>query len=121
MTSAALIALIAGCIWAVAFYFAVRFRDWLTMLVVLFAWGVNYAFGSGNLIVGHGLRLGNTVLIVLLLIDRMHKDPEHVRRVLATQLDDTRRELHESHADRVSWEARAVAYKRLLDKHGIKP
>jgi hypothetical protein len=121
MTSAALIALIAGSIWAVAFYFAVRHREPFTIVAVLLAWGVNYFLGTGNFVLGNGLRLGNTVLIVLLLIDRLSKSPEHITRVMATQLSDTRRDLHDQESDRASWEARAVAYKRLLDKHGIKP
>lgn len=120
MTTAAAISLICGLMFAGLFYMGIRYRDPWSILVVLLAWAVNYFLGTDQLLAGNVTRIVSTGIVVLLLIDRLTINPEHVKNVLASQLQETRRELHDQTADRASWEARAVAYKLLLDKHHIK-
>lgn len=119
MSSSAVISLISGLMWAGLLYWAVRYRDRWSLLTVGLAWIVN-VFLAFELIVPAGVvRIINSGIVVLLLVDRLTNEPEHVRRVAAVQVTDARRKMHEAVNDRAAWEARAVAYRRMLEDHGI--
>lgn len=120
MGSAAAISLVCGVLWAGLFYVAVRHRDAWSIVVVLLAWLVNLLIGTGDMLAANVIRVLSTGLIVALLIDRLQKSPEHLLHVASVQVQDARRDMHAAVNDRAAWEARAVAYRRLLDKHGIR-
>lgn len=120
MTTLALLAFLKGLMWTLLLYVAIRRRDWLSIAVVCAAYVSNALIANGLTLEASVLGVPIVALIVYLLIDRLDKNPAHVERVMALQVQDARRQMHDIESDRASWEARAVAYRRLLAKHDIQ-
>lgn len=116
MSTIAALAILRCAVWAVLLWYAIRHRSWESVLVVILAWAGNALLSNGLIVQSGVLGAFQVPLIVYLLIDRLGRNPVHVKHVLASQLHDARDELHDCYADRAAWEAKAVAYKRLLDK-----
>lgn len=119
MSTLALLAFTKGLMWSLLLYFAIRHRDWLSILVVAAAWVANGLGGNGLSVEASVLGVPIVAAIVYLLVDRLDKNPAHVERVMSIQVQDARKRMHDVESDRAAWEARAVAYQRLLEQHGI--
>lgn len=120
MSSIALLAFLRSCVWAVLFYVAIRHRSRLSVLAVFGAWTSNLLIGIGLTQESGAVGIATAALVVYLLVDRLDKNPAHVKHVAALQVTDARREMHDALNDARAWEARYRAAERVLREHGIR-
>lgn len=120
MSTIAELAILRGAVWAILVYFAIRHRSWLSLCVVGFAWAANALTALDHPHASGVVGIGTASLIVFLLIDRLDKNPVHVKHVATRQVTDARREMHDAMNERAAWEARYHAAERVLRDHNIR-
>lgn len=119
MHTIALLALLRSLVWAVLLYVAIRHRSMLSIAVVVLAWIANALVAADLGRLSGTVGIATASLIVYLLIDRLDKNPAHVKRVATEQVTEARHAMHDARSDARAWEARCKARELLLKQHHI--
>lgn len=128
MSDVAQLALLRGCIWLPAMYYGIRHRSLLTISAVCMSWMANLLTTQGYTLEAGIIAVPYVGLLCFLLIDRLAKNPAHVKHVLAVQVKQARVFAHDSINEANAEFARQMTaeIKRrrraesLLDEHGIE-
>lgn len=128
MTDAAVVSLILGTLWSPLLYWGIRHKDLASIGVVLYAWFAQLLIAAGHVTLGRALSVPWVLVIVVLLIDRLLKRPEHVMHVAAAQVAEARKMAHDHVADALGKFAQDMAHERLerrrlerlLEQHDIQ-
>ena len=119
MNAVAALAILRGVVWTMLLYVAIRHRSRLSLLAVGLAWASNVLIVAGLPRESGIVGVATASLIVYLLIDRLDKNPVHVKHVAARQVTDARHAYHDALNEARAWEARYRAAERALRDRGI--